>query len=318
MTKIAVLIPCYNEEMTVTKVVKDFQVSLPDADIYVYDNNSTDRTAELAKAAGAIVRKEAYQGKGNVVRSMFRDIEADVYVMVDGDDTYPADQAQKLIDPVLYEQSDMVIGDRLSNGTYYKENKSAGHSFGNKLVKGLINSLFHAHINDIMTGYRVFSRRFAKCMPVMSNGFQIETEMTIFSLVYGMNIKELPIDYRDRPEGSFSKINTLQDGARVLQTLFNLLKDYRPFFFFALLAMIFVILGLINGIPVIIEFAETHYIYKIPSAILASALFMIAFLLLTIGIIMDSIRNQTRILFEMHMNEFLREDKKTKNSDQNA
>ena len=312
MPKIAVLIPCYNEEMTVTKVVKDFQKSIPDADIYVYDNNSTDKTAELAKAAGAIVRKEVCQGKGNVVRSMFRDIDADVYVMVDGDDTYPADQVQKLIDPVLYEQSDMVIGDRLSNGTYYSENKSAGHSFGNKLVKGLINSLFHAHINDIMTGYRVFSRRFAKCMPVMSNGFQIETEMTIFSLVYGMNIKELPIDYRDRPEGSFSKINTLQDGARVLQTLFNFLSVERPCFCCSLIALIFVIFGLINGIPVIIEFAETHYIYKIPSAILASALFMIAFLLLTIGIIMDSIRNQTRILFEMHMNEFTNNEKQKK------
>jgi glycosyltransferase involved in cell wall biosynthesis len=312
MSKTAVLIPCYNEELTVEKVVRDFRASLPDADIYVYDNNSTDKTAELAVKAGAIVRKESQQGKGNVVRSMFRDIEADVYVLVDGDDTYPADEVQKLIDPVLNEQADMVIGDRLSNGTYFKENKSAGHSFGNHLVKGLINSLFHAHINDIMTGYRVFSRRFVKCMPVMSNGFQIETEMTIFSLVYGMNIKELPINYRDRPEGSFSKINTLQDGARVLQTLFNLLKDYRPFFFFFIIALIFMIFGLIEGIPVITEFMATHYIYKIPSAILASGLFVIAFLLISIGIILDSVRNQTRILFEMHMNEFMRNEKKAK------
>lgn len=200
MSKVAVLIPCYNEELTVEKVVKDFKKELPTADIYVYDNNSKDKTATLALAAGAIVRKETAQGKGNVVRAMFKDIDADVYILVDGDDTYPADEVHKLIQPVLEGCADMVIGDRLSNGTYFEENKRGFHGFGNNLVKNLINFLFKSNINDIMTGYRVYSRRFVKNMPVMSSGFQIETEMTIFSLVYRMKLVEIPITYRDRQQ----------------------------------------------------------------------------------------------------------------------
>lgn len=306
MSKIAVLIPCYNEELTVEKVVTDFKRELPDADIYVYDNNSKDRTAELARKAGAIVRHEYKQGKGNVVKSMFRDIDADCYIMVDGDDTYPAEEVHKLIEPVLKRGADMVIGDRLSNGTYFAENKRGFHDFGNRLVQGLINRLFNSHINDIMTGYRGFSKKFVKCMPVMSEGFQIETEMSIFSLVNGMQLAEVPITYRDRPEGSESKLNTFKDGFKVLVTLFDLFKNYRPFLFFGLVALVFVILGLATGIPVLMEFAATHYITKLPSAVLAASLMIMAALALTIGVIVDAIKNQTRTMFELHINEFVR------------
>ena len=308
--KVAVLVPCYNEELTVEKVVGDFKKELPTAEIYVYDNNSKDRTNELAHKAGAIVRKEYKQGKGNVVRSMFQDIDADVYVLVDGDDTYPADEVHKLIDPVINQNADMVIGDRLSNGTYFEENKRGFHGFGNNLVKNLINSLFKSNINDIMTGYRAYSKRFVKCMPVMSDGFQIETEMTIFSLVYRMNVVEVPITYRDRPAGSTSKLNTFSDGFKVLVTLFNLFKDYRPFLFFGMLSLIFCIAGLIVGIPVIVEFINTAYITKVPSAILAASLSVIAFIILLVGIILDYLKNQTQLLFQMHVNEFMRNDKK--------
>lgn len=308
--KVAVLVPCYNEELTVEKVVGDFKKELPTAEIYVYDNNSKDRTNELAHKAGAIVRKEYKQGKGNVVRSMFQDIDADVYVLVDGDDTYPADEVHKLIDPVINQNADMVIGDRLSNGTYFEENKRGFHGFGNNLVKNLINSLFKSNINDIMTGYRAYSKRFVKCMPVMSDGFQIETEMTIFSLVYRMNVVEIPITYRDRPAGSTSKLNTFSDGFKVLITLFNLFKDYRPFLFFGMLSLIFCIAGLIVGIPVIVEFVNTAYITKVPSAILAASLIVIAFIILLVGVILDYLKNQTQLLFQMHINEFMRNDKK--------
>ena len=308
--KVAVLVPCYNEELTVEKVVGDFKKELPTAEIYVYDNNSKDRTNELAHKAGAIVRKEYKQGKGNVVRSMFQDIDADVYVLVDGDDTYPADEVHKLIDPVINQKADMVIGDRLSNGTYFEENKRGFHGFGNNLVKNLINSLFKSNIKDIMTGYRAYSKRFVKCMPVMSDGFQIETEMTIFSLVYRMNVVEVPITYRDRPAGSTSKLNTFSDGFKVLVTLFNLFKDYRPFLFFGMLSLIFCIAGLIVGIPVIVEFVNTAYINKVPSAILAASLIVIAFIILLVGVILDYLKNQTQLLFQMHVNEFMRNDKK--------
>lgn len=301
--KIAVLIPCYNEELTVEKVVNDFKVACPSADIYVYDNNSKDKTYELATKAGAIVRKEFRQGKGNVVRSMFRDIDADVYVLVDGDDTYPADEIDKLINPILEQNADMVIGDRLSNGTYFKENKRGFHGFGNNLVRNLINMLFKSNINDIMTGYRAYSKRFVKCMPVMSDGFQIETEMTIFSLVYKMNVVEVPITYRDRPEGSESKLNTVSDGIKVLITLFDLFKNYRPFLLFGVLSLLFSLIGLLVGLPVIIEFIETAFITKVPSAILAASLFIIAFILFVVGIILDSLKNQTQLLFQMHVNQ---------------
>ena len=310
MEKIAVLIPCYNEELTVEKVVTDFKRELPAADIYVYDNNSKDKTAALASAAGAIVRKETAQGKGNVVRTMFKDIDADVYILVDGDDTYPADEVHKLIQPVLEGNADMVIGDRLSNGTYFEENKRGFHGFGNNLVKNLINFLFKSNINDIMTGYRVYSRRFVKNMPVMSSGFQIETEMTIFSLVYRMKLVEIPITYRDRPAGSESKLNTFSDGFKVLVKLFDLFKNYRPMLFFSYISVLFIIIGFIIGIPVITEFIRTSFITKIPSAVLAASLFIIAFLLFMVGIILDAIKNQMCVLFECQLNQFEYQEKR--------
>lgn len=310
MEKIAVLIPCYNEELTVEKVVSDFRKELPNADIYVYDNNSKDKTAALASAAGAIVRKETAQGKGNVVRTMFKDIDADVYILVDGDDTYPADEVHKLIQPVLEGNADMVIGDRLSNGTYFEENKRGFHGFGNNLVKNLINFLFKSNINDIMTGYRVYSRRFVKNMPVMSSGFQIETEMTIFSLVYRMKLVEIPITYRDRPAGSESKLNTFSDGFKVLVKLFDLFKNYRPMLFFSCISLLFIIIGFIIGIPVITEFIRTSFITKIPSAVLAASLFIIAFLLFMVGIILDAIKNQMCVLFECQLNQFEYQEKR--------
>lgn len=310
MEKIAVLIPCYNEELTVEKVVTDFKRELPAADIYVYDNNSKDKTADLASTAGAIVRKETAQGKGNVVRTMFKDIDADVYILVDGDDTYPADEVHKLIQPVLEGNADMVIGDRLSNGTYFEENKRGFHGFGNNLVKNLINFLFKSNINDIMTGYRVYSRRFVKNMPVMSSGFQIETEMTIFSLVYRMKLVEIPITYRDRPAGSESKLNTFSDGFKVLVKLFDLFKNYRPMLFFSCISVLFIIIGFIIGIPVITEFIRTSFITKIPSAVLAASLFIIAFLLFMVGIILDAIKNQMCVLFECQLNQFEYQEKR--------
>ena len=302
--KIAVLIPCYNEELTVEKTVSDFKRVLPSADIYVYNNNSKDRTKELALKAGAIVKDEYRQGKGAVVRSMFRDIDADVYIMVDGDDTYPAEEVEGLIAPVLEGKADMVIGDRLSS-TYYTENKRPFHNFGNSLVKGLINFLFKSDLNDIMTGYRSFSKRFVKCMPVMSDGFQIETEMTIFALTNNMQVVNVPITYRDRPEGSESKLNTFSDGFKVLLTLFNLFKDNRPFLFFGCLSLIIFVVGLIVGVPVIDEFIKTAYITKVPSAVLAAALMINSFLMLSVGIILDAIKNQKRYLFECHMNDVM-------------
>ena len=306
--KTAVLIPCYNEELTVKKVVEDFKKYLPDADIYVYDNNSTDRTFELATKAGAIVRKEFRQGKGNVVRSMFRDIDADYYILVDGDDTYPAEEAQAILNTAVSESIDMVIGDRLSNGTYHKENKRNFHGFGNKLVLTLINWIFKSNINDIMTGYRVFSRKFVKNFPVLSEGFQIETEMTVFALNYKFRIKEHPITYRDRPEGSFSKLNTIKDGYRVLSIISSLFKHSRPMLFFGLISMAFLIASLAVGIPVIIEFVLTHYITLVPSAILASGLAIVAFLFFVVSLILDSMAYYNRLNFERQLNIFIYEE----------
>ena len=303
--KIAVLIPCYNEELTVTKVVTDFKNALPEADIYVYNNNSKDRTRELALEAGAVVRDEYMQGKGNVVRSMFRDIDADCYVMVDGDDTYPAEEVMKLVTPVLEGKADMAIGDRLSNGTYAAENKRGFHNFGNNLVRWLINTLFHAHINDIMTGYRAFSKKFVKSMPVLSDGFQIETEMTVFSLVYGMKVVEEPITYRDRPEGSFSKLNTFKDGFKVLLTIFNLLKDHRPFLFFTIVSIICLIVGIIIGNPLVNAYILSGSTGNVRLAVFTLSLFVLAFLSFVIGIILDAIKNQTRFLFECHLNDIM-------------
>lgn len=288
--RIAVIVPCYNEELTIGKVISDFKNDIPNCDVYVYDNNSKDRTFEIAQKAGAIVKKEVNQGKGNVVRSMFQDIDADIYIMVDGDDTYPSNEAYKIINAVN-EGYDMVIGDRLSNGSYASENKRGFHNLGNNLVKTLINSFFKTRYNDILTGYRGFSKRFVKTIPIMSSGFQIETELSIAALVYRYKIKEVPILYRDRPEGSFSKLNTFSDGFKVLFTLFDLYKEYRPLYFFGLWSLFFMFLGLIVGIPVIIEFLNTHFITKLPSAVLAAALFIMMQLLIVLGLVLDHQKN---------------------------
>ena len=257
MDKIAVLIPCYNESKTVEQVVRDFKETLPDATIYVYDNNSTDGTAELAKKAGAVVRYETRQGKGNVIRTMFREIDAEVYLMVDGDNTYPSEYARELCDSVMNENCDMVVGDRLSS-TYFVENKRPFHNFGNKLVRKLINRLFKGNIRDVMTGYRAFSYKFVKTFPVLSKNFEIETEMTIHALDKNLKIKNVIIEYRDRPEGSTSKLNTIGDGIKVVKTIVKMFKDYKPLKFFGVIAAILFIIGLAFGIPVIVEFFKTR------------------------------------------------------------
>ena len=299
--EIAVLIPCYNEEITIAKVINDFKKELPDAKIYVYDNNSTDNTYEIAKQNGAIVKKEYRQGKGNVIRSMFRDIDADIYVMVDGDDTYPAEFVHSLIEPIKNKEADMVIGDRLSNGSYETQNKRLFHNFGNNLVKNLINKLFNSSLNDILTGYRAFNKKFVKNFPILSEGFEIETEMSLHALDKKFLIKEISIDYRDRPEGSYSKLNTISDGIRVLKTIFWLFKDYKPLIFFSLMGSLFFLLSLIVGIPVILEFINTSYITKIPSAILAVGLMLISILSFFSGIILDTIVTQHRREYELNL-----------------
>ena len=301
MEKIAVLIPCYNEELTIEKVIKDFKRELPDADIYVYNNNSKDKTEEIARKNGAIVVNEYKQGKGNVVRSQFRDIDADIYVMVDGDDTYPAEFIHKLIEPVKNRQADMAIGDRLSNGTYQKENKRPFHEFGNNLVKKAINILFDTDLKDIMTGYRVFNKRFVKNMTVLSPKFEIETEMSLYALDKKYIIKEIPIEYRDRPEGSSSKLNTVSDGIKVVKTIARMFKDYRPFKFFGIIALIFFALGLLVGIPVLVEFFKTTYITKVPSAILATGCMSLASVAFQCGIILDTITRQHREDYEINL-----------------
>ncbi|MDT2827533.1 glycosyltransferase family 2 protein [Enterococcus devriesei] len=299
--KIAILIPCYNESLTIKKVINDFQKELPEADIYVYDNNSTDNTYEIAQSAGAIVKKEPRQGKGNVIRQMFFDIEADYYLMVDGDDTYPAENAQEMIQSLREGRADMVIGDRLSNGTYFSENKRAFHDFGNNLVKNSINRLYQANIKDVMTGYRGFNRMFVKSFPVMSSGFQIETEFTIHALDKRFKLIEIPIDYRDRPEGSESKLDTYSDGIKVLLTILKMFKDYKPLLFFSILSFIFFVFGLIFGIPVINEFIHTDFITKIPSSILASGLMVFSLLLLVTGLILDTVVTNTKKEYELNL-----------------
>lgn len=303
--KLAVLIPCYNEAITIKKVIDDFKRVLPQADIYVYDNNSKDETSKIAAENGAIVVKETRQGKGNVVRSMFRNIEADYYLMVDGDDTYPCEFAKELLGPIIAGEADMTIGDRLSNGTYQSENKRAFHNFGNNLVKGLIGKLFKNDINDIMTGYRAFNRYFVKTMPVLSGGFEIETEMSIHALDKKFLLKEIPIDYRDRPEGSDSKLNTYKDGIKVLKTIVSLFKDYKPLPFFSIISLISLVIGLIVGSPVIIEFVKTHYITKLPSAVLALGFVLIAILFITNGFILDTLVKQNKQNYELFLNQFI-------------
>lgn len=301
MDKIAVLIPCYNEEQTITKVIMDARRALPDAVIYVYNNNSKDRTAELAAAAGAIVRHEYMQGKGNVIRRMFREIDAECYVMVDGDDTYPMESAPQLVDLVLNCNSDMVVGDRLSS-TYFTENKRPFHNFGNSLVRSSINHLFGCDIRDIMTGYRAFSYDFVKTFPVLSAGFEIETEMTIHAVYNNMQIDNVIIEYRDRPEGSESKLNTFSDGFKVLGTIFNLTRNYRPFAFFGTLAAILALLSIVFLIPVLRDFAHTGLVDRFPTLIVCGFVMMVSIQSLFTGLILNNMERNSRRDYEISRN----------------
>lgn len=296
---VAVLIPCYNEELTVGEVIDDFRRVLPGASIYVYDNNSSDRTAQVAREHGAQVRFEPRQGKGVTVRQMFRDIEADCYLLVDGDSTYPADAAPALINPILAGEADMTVGDRLSNGSYAQENQRPFHDFGNNLVRWLIRLMYGYAFHDVMTGYRAFSRVFVRSLPVVSRGFQLECEISIHAVDKGWRIKEVPIDYRDRPAGSVSKLSTVSDGVRVLMAIGSLFKDYLPFKFFSLMAAVFVALGLAAGIPVVAEFAQTGYVSKVPSAILAVGLVFCGALAFSTGCILDTVAKATRKRWEL-------------------
>lgn len=299
--KIAVLIPCYNEEVTIHKVVSDFKRELPEADIYVYDNNSSDNTSKLAKDAGAIVRFEPRQGKGNVVRQMFRDIDADCYLMVDGDDTYPAESARELCEPILNGEADMTVGDRLSNGTYAEENKRAFHGFGNDLVRAMIKWIYGYSFDDVMTGYRAFSRPFVKTFPVMSEGFQIETEISIHAVDRRWRIKDVPIVYRDRPEGSVSKLNTIGDGMKVMIAIASLFKNYRTLKFFSLAALVLAAIGLLLGIPVIVEFFETGLVPRLPTALLATAFMFLCGLSFATGLVLDNLAKTERKQWELEV-----------------
>lgn len=300
--KIAVLIPCYNEASTVGKVVKDYKKALPESDIYVYDNNSTDGTDKVAKKAGAIVRYEYKQGKGNVIRSMFRDIDADCYIMADGDDTYPANKAKEMCQLILDGKADMVVGDRLSS-TYASENKRVFHHSGNVLVRYFVNKIFKNDIKDIMTGSRAFSYEFVKGFPVLSKGFEIETEMSIHAADKNFKVVEVPIDYRDRPHGSESKLNTFLDGIKVLKTIFNLFMEYRPGFFFGILSFILFILFTIFFIPVLNEYFKTGLVLRFPTMI-ASFIFLIMSMLSAIcGIILTVINKKHKQLYELYLNQ---------------
>ena len=301
MSKIAVLIPCYNESATIAKVVTDYREALPEADIYVYDNNSSDGTDEIARAAGAIVRYEYRQGKGNVIRSMFRNIDADCYLMIDGDDTYPAENAREMCDLVLNKGVDMVIGDRLSS-TYFEENKRPFHNVGNKSVRFLINRIFKSNVKDIMTGYRAFSRCFVKNFPVLSKGFEIETEMTIHALDKNFLLKEIPVEYRDRPEGSVSKLNTVSDGITVIMTIFKLFSEYRPLRFFSLLGLLMTALGIGFMIPVLIDYFNTGLVLRFPTLFVCVGSLIIAALLYACGIILHIVAKKHRMLYELFMN----------------
>ncbi len=299
--KTAVLIPCYNEAKTIAKVVADYKAALPDADIYVYDNNSTDGTDSLAREAGAMVRYERRQGKGNVIRTMFRDIEADAYLMIDGDDTYPAENARTMLDLVLTQKADMVVGDRLSS-TYFTQNKRLFHGAGNRVVRGLVNRIFHGNITDLMTGYRAFSVQFVKSFPVLSQGFEIETEMSIHALDKNLNILSVPVAYRDRPEGSASKLNTYTDGLRVLRTVARLYKEYRPLSFFGVFALLLGATGVGLFIPVFLEYLQTGLVPRFPTLIVSGVLMTLMILLLVCGIILDTVAKKHRQLFEINLN----------------
>ena len=301
MDKIAVLIPCYNEAATIEKVVRDFRAALPEATVYVYDNNSTDGSGDLARAAGAVVRRERRQGKGNVIRTMFRDIEAECYLMADGDDTYPAEQARQLTDAVLLEGADMAVGDRLSS-TYFTQNKRPFHNLGNVLVRGLVNRFFHGHIVDIMTGYLAFSRLFVKSFPVLSKGFEIETEMSIHALDKNFRLVNVPVDYRDRPAGSHSKLNTYSDGARVLMTIFRLVKDYKPLAFFSAVSLLLILFAGVLFVPVFLEYLATGLVERFPTLIVAGFLAVGGLLTLCCGLILDTVIKKERQDFELWLN----------------
>lgn len=299
--KTAVLIPCYNEELTIKKVILDFKKALPKADIYVYDNNSTDNSYEIAKDTGAIVKREYRQGKGNVVRSMFRDIDADCYILVDGDDTYPAEASKEIEELILSKKADMVIGDRLSS-TYFEENKRRFHNSGNKLVRKLINTIFNSDISDIMTGMRGFSYEFVKSFPISSKEFEIETEMTIFALNHNFLIKELPIEYRDRMDGSESKLNTFSDGYKVISLLFGLFRDIRPLFFFSLVTLVLLIIAGLYFFPILIDFYRIGFVEKVPTLITVGVVAIVAVIIFFTGVVLHVIRKQHDENFEHHLN----------------
>ena len=301
MDKVAVLVPCYNEAKTIEKVVKDYLALLPDGGVvYVYDNNSTDGTADIARSAGAVVRREYRQGKGNVIRRMFREIDAECYIMVDGDDTYPAEAAPEMIDKVLNRGVDMVVGDRLS-ATYFTENKRPFHNFGNKLVRNTINSLFKSNIRDIMTGYRAFSYQFVKSFPVLSKGFEIETEMSIHAIEKNMLVENVIVTYRDRPDGSVSKLNTFSDGYKVLMTIARLYKNNKPFGFFGIIALILMLTGLIMFIPVLAEYFRTGLVPRFPTLIVSGFIMIGAIQSFFSGLILETIKQKNSQDFEMEL-----------------
>lgn len=299
--EIAVIIPCYNEALTIGKVIDDFHRELPAASVYVYDNNSTDGTGKIARDHGATVRFEPRQGKGNVCRQMFRDIDAACYLMVDGDDTYPAESAKALCEPILSGKADMVVGDRLSNGTYAKANGRAFHGFGNDLVRIMIKWIYGYAYSDVMTGYRAMSEPFIKTFPVLSEGFQIETELSIHAVDHRWRILNVPIDYRDRPAGSVSKLDTLGDGLKVIAMVGALFKDYRPLKFFSLVALLFFIAGAVTGIPVIREFVSTGAVPRLPTAVLTAALMFLCALSLATGLILDAVAKSDRRQWELEV-----------------
>ena len=304
--RIAVLIPCYNESKTIAKVVSDFRRVLPEATIYVYDNNSSDGTAEIAASAGAVVRKERLQGKGNVIRRMFREIHADCYVMTDGDDTYPAENAREMVRLVLEEQADMVVGDRLSS-TYFTENKRPFHNLGNGVVRGSINRLFKSNIKDIMTGYRAFSYAFVKTYPVLSKGFEIETDMTIHAINRNMLVRNVVVDYRDRPEGSVSKLNTYSDGAKVLLTIARLYKNYKPFAFFGILSLVLLILSMVFFAPVLVEYIATGLVPRFPTLIVCVMALLASLQMFVAGLILSTLQEKDKRDFEYQLQQVQRE-----------
>ena len=309
MDEIAVLIPCYNEAKTIAKVVKDFQSALPQAVVYVYDNNSTDGTDEIAREAGATVRYEYRQGKGAVIRTMFRNIDAKCYLLIDGDDTYPAEKAAEMAKLVLEGKADMVVGDRLSS-TYFTENKRRFHNTGNRMVRGLINLLFKSNVRDIMTGYRAFSYLFVKTFPVLTKGFEIETEMTIHALDKAMPIANSIVDYRDRPEGSESKLNTVGDGIRVLKTIFRLFKNYRPLLFFGCIALLLLLIALGFFLPVLLEYLKTGLVPRFPTLIVSGFTALAAIQSYFSGMILNVLKAQNRQQFEITLNHFQNEYQK--------